>query len=307
MIDNIFAMVPVEVLADKRLTLEQMRVLIALLSFRNKNTDVVWPGREALADRAGGMHITNISKATSALVKLGWLEKDGDGARSQSCCYKIIVPDVEKLSTVAESATHEIVADSATHPTEIVAESATQVVADSARGIEQTIEHTKKATEDTESARARAMLLEREVPEAIVDQWLTIRLGKEQQTTPDVVSQIAVEATVCEITLAEAIVCCVANNWAGFTQRWYAKHIAQTQPPGTPRPQKPSAGGDWRNSTAGIQARGAELGIEQLDSESDEAFGKRVLGAAWHETQRKAREFVQLHKGKADAKEPAAA
>jgi hypothetical protein len=45
-----FALVPIEVVMDRRLTLEQTRVLIALFSFRAKNTDTVWPSRAAIAE-----------------------------------------------------------------------------------------------------------------------------------------------------------------------------------------------------------------------------------------------------------------
>ena len=136
---NIFSIVPVEMLADRRLTLWHMRVLIGLLSFRSKNTDHVWPSREALAERCGGMHLSNVSKVTSELCELGWLTKDGNGGKSRSTRYRITVPNIQ---TVADSAT---VAESATRTHQTVADSATQTVADSARGIEETNELTTKS------------------------------------------------------------------------------------------------------------------------------------------------------------------
>ena len=48
-----FSVVPLEVVQDRRLTLEQTRVLIALFSFRNKATNTVWPSRAAIAERTG--------------------------------------------------------------------------------------------------------------------------------------------------------------------------------------------------------------------------------------------------------------
>ena len=94
-----FAMIPLEVMIDKRLTLETMRVLITLFSFRRKNTDLVYPTRETLSKRCN-MHPSNISAATSALVKLGWLKKNGSGGHSMATKYTITVPDL-----VAEQAT----------------------------------------------------------------------------------------------------------------------------------------------------------------------------------------------------------
>ncbi len=153
---SLFALVPVEVIQDRRLTLEQMRVLIALLSFRNKAGDTVWPSREAIAERTG-MHPANISKATSALVQLGWLEKDGKGGYSKATRYTIKEQSVFH-KTVADSAT---VAERATSPADsapqqkktvaewankTVADQATRQVADSATRIEQTNEQTSEQT-----------------------------------------------------------------------------------------------------------------------------------------------------------------
>lgn len=118
---TIFAIVPVAAFLDKRLTLKQLRVLGALLSFRSKSSNTVWPSREAIAERCG-MHLSSISTATSALERLGWLVKEGKGGFSKASRYTITVPH-----TVAQSAT---VADPAT-----VAHSATSTVDDSARGM----------------------------------------------------------------------------------------------------------------------------------------------------------------------------
>ena len=142
---------------DRRLTLEQTRVLIALFSFRAKNTDTVWPSRAAIAERTG-MNVSNISTATTALMALGWLKKVGDGGRSKATRYTICVPDCEP-KTVAGSATvkhPETVAHSAmVSPPETVAHSATvadsATVAHSARG---TVAHSARGTV-ADSARGK--------------------------------------------------------------------------------------------------------------------------------------------------------
>ena len=69
-----FSLVPLEINLDRRLTWEQARVLIALLSFRNRVTNTCWPSRAELAERAC-LHVSNVSAATTALAELGWLEK----------------------------------------------------------------------------------------------------------------------------------------------------------------------------------------------------------------------------------------
>ncbi len=156
---DIFSIVPIAVFADRRLTLWHMRVLIALLSFRNKNTDTVWPSRETLAERCGGMHLSNISKVTTELCELGWLTKEGTGGKSRTTRYKITVPDLQTVAdyaTVAEPAT---VVKSTSKKSPTVAESATSTVAESARGIEHTIEQTSRSNrpEDAHAHEKLAM------------------------------------------------------------------------------------------------------------------------------------------------------
>jgi hypothetical protein len=156
---EIFAIVPIEVTADRRLTLWHIRVLIGLLSFRAKNTDTVWPSRKALAERCCGMHLSNISRVTTELCDLGWLSKEGTGGKSRATRYKITVPMIQTVAestTVANSAT---VAESTTQNGRTVAESTTSTVAESARGIEQTIEQTSKSNrpEDTRAHEKFAM------------------------------------------------------------------------------------------------------------------------------------------------------
>ena len=135
---------PVDAFLDRRLTLEQLRVLGALFSFRGKDSNTVFPSRKAIAARCG-MHQSNISTATSALVRLGWLSKEGKGGHSKATRYTIKVPDtVAQSATVADAAT---VAEQATRP---VAEQATRLpVAQSATRKELTSEHTSRPSTAT--------------------------------------------------------------------------------------------------------------------------------------------------------------
>jgi len=87
-----FALVPIELISDNRLTLKQQRVLLALLSFRSKSSDVVWPTRGQLAD-VTGMIPSNISAATTQLVALGWIKKEGKGGFSKSTRYRLSIPE----------------------------------------------------------------------------------------------------------------------------------------------------------------------------------------------------------------------
>ncbi|MFT3960514.1 helix-turn-helix domain-containing protein [Propionivibrio sp.] len=131
-----FAMLPIEALADRRLTYRQLVVLGALCSFRDgADTWEVNPGRDALSERCG-LHPSVISTATSELERLGWLRKDGKGGYSKATKYIIVIPEtVAQPATVTESATvaqHVTVTESARGPrcalrnTQRVAEYATR-------------------------------------------------------------------------------------------------------------------------------------------------------------------------------------
>lgn len=217
---NYFAFIPVEVIQDKRLTFEQTRVLIALFSFRGKNTNTVWPSREAISQRCR-MHISNISKATKALEDLGWLIKVGTGGFSKSTRYTIEVP--EKI--VAESAT---VAQSAT---QTVAESATSTVAQSARGKELTSELTSELTniEARQSDRSKKTKVGRpsDVDEQIWEDWLQLRKTKKAPVTQTAIDGISREAMKAGYTLEQALEACCSNGWQGFKAEWVNKPITQ--------------------------------------------------------------------------------
>jgi len=98
MATNNFAFIPLEVIQDNRLTKRHIKVLIALFSYRGKNTNTVWPSREKLCKRCS-IRVSTISLITTQLVELGWLVKTGKGGFSKATRYEITVPD---LSTVPE-------------------------------------------------------------------------------------------------------------------------------------------------------------------------------------------------------------
>jgi DNA-binding transcriptional MocR family regulator len=172
---NIFAIVPVEACMDKRLTLECMRVLVALMSFRRKNTELAWPSRAQISQRTG-MHISNISDATTKLEALGWISKEGKGGFSKSTRYTISVPDLEQIK-VAEQTT---VAGSAT-----VADSATGLpLADSATRKEQTKNKSlKPKSPKTEKVDPKLMVLPDGLTAEKWNEWLKYRTEKKKTVT----------------------------------------------------------------------------------------------------------------------------
>ena len=113
MVSPPFAIVPVEVCLDDRLTKMQLRVLIALLSFRAKGSDVVWPKRSKISERCGYKENV-ISRVTTDLCKLGWLEKSGKGGFSSSCNYRLTVP--ESVRVTEPKTVPEVVTTTVTEP-----------------------------------------------------------------------------------------------------------------------------------------------------------------------------------------------
>jgi hypothetical protein len=279
MTESQFAVVPLEVVQDRRLTLEHTRVLVALFSFRNKVTNTVWPSRAAIAERTG-MHPSNISSATSALVSLGWLLKEGLGGHSKSTRYTLCVPELVKSTTVAQQAT---VAESATvaqSATPTVAESATTPLADSATRKEQSIEHTN---EQKNTARARSIAIAK--PDGVTEQtwsdWLQLRKTLRAAVTQTAIDGINREARRAGYTLEQALVTCCANGWRGFKAEWMQQRGLQGQAPRetayqqqmrervgalTPRfaaqPPKQSAGDFFRDQTIDVQAQ--EVGAQRM-------------------------------------------
>lgn len=154
MASAVFSMVPVEVWADKRLTLEQLRVLGALLSFCGPDRRC-FPSRDEISARSG-VHVANVSAATTALERLGWVTKAGKGGFSKANHYTIHVPEtlaqqatVAESATVAQQARGMRVADQATVAQQAtVAESASSTLAQQARGKEQTSEQTSSTPAD---------------------------------------------------------------------------------------------------------------------------------------------------------------
>ena len=217
-----FAQVPIQAIQDSRLTLEQLRVLIALLSFGNKDGGSVWPKRALIAERTG-MHPANISAATSALVKLGWLEKVGKGGFSKSACYTLkLTTPVADQATVAHSAT---VARSATNT---IADSATSTIAHSATRKEQTIEQTKEQTKRYK--RMPALDRPDDVPEDVWRDYLILRDARRSPLTDRTLQGIRREASRAGISLSDALEECCAMGWQGFKADWIAPSRPNTRP-----------------------------------------------------------------------------
>ncbi len=66
---------PIEVLTDSEITDSERKVLLALYSFRNKNTELCCPSVELIQDRANINDRARVGKITTSLAKKGWVKK----------------------------------------------------------------------------------------------------------------------------------------------------------------------------------------------------------------------------------------
>lgn len=214
-----FAIIPLEVMMDKRLTLETMRILITLFSFRNKNTGLAFPKREALAKRCG-MHPSNISAATRKLVELGWLVKEGAGGYGLPTKYTITVPEiVADSATVVQSAT---VAESASST---VVQSATSTVAESATRNKATNNITNKGTENTiappkSPKKSDSENLLSHIDPQIASDFLLIRKAKHLPLTQTALAAIERESEKMSYSLEQALTVCCERGWGSFKAAW---------------------------------------------------------------------------------------
>jgi len=136
---------PLEALTDSRLSDSERRVLLALFSFRGKDTNTVWPGLEAIAERANINDIPRISKVTSSLAAKGWLTKKKRGFTGCNQ-YNLTIPNLEVNTNLAESTNLEEDANLDSNTNTNLAKSTKSNLAKSTKYKEQTIEQTKEQT-----------------------------------------------------------------------------------------------------------------------------------------------------------------
>jgi len=138
-----FSILPIEVLRDTRLTLRDLRVLIALHAFKDQ-AGRCWPSRGLLAALTG-LPERRITNVTTRLAAIGWLSKEGNGGRSRSCRYRLGIPKtVTRTVTVLaqETVTEPVTVsepETVTDLDETVTDSVTKTVTDLVTDIEQTM------------------------------------------------------------------------------------------------------------------------------------------------------------------------
>jgi hypothetical protein len=69
---GLYSIVPVDVFADDRLTKTDLRVLLAAFSFRDKASNLFYPGAENIAERVK-LPVDKVQTAVDRLVVFGYL------------------------------------------------------------------------------------------------------------------------------------------------------------------------------------------------------------------------------------------
>lgn len=252
--EHIISIVPIEVCLDHRLTLRQVRVLVALFSFRNKDTGVARVKRSTLAERCGFPE-SRISAITTSLEKMGWIEKEGKGGFSKPSSYTVTVPD---LSTVTKSVTdHDL--ETVTKPvtvtepvtvTKPVSTTVTKLVTPTVTKLVTRIKGTEQSNEQSneqsiENAQSPGALTVADMPELnpeLASEFLSYRRGKKAPLTRIAWKGICREAESAGWTVDRAVTEIIERDWRGFKAEW----VAQKQKAGyRPSPSEPAwmAGG----------------------------------------------------------------
>ncbi|QTR47484.1 hypothetical protein J9253_05995 [Thiothrix litoralis] len=240
-----FTFCPNEVFQDDRLSKIQLRVLLALFSFRdNKSSNTIHPKRDTLIARIGSYSTEVISRTTSQLVELGWLSKaENNGGFSRSAIYKLHVPEL-LLKTVTDSDT---VTDSFGYSDrfsrETVTDSVNQTVTDSVRGNKQTNKQTIitnhnniAPTTEKPARKPQAASAQVAVPSFIPAKlWENVIAHRKSKKQP--VTQLALEAVADHLAhlhaagedLQEVVMATIRANYPDFYPVRKAPPAAQSR------------------------------------------------------------------------------
>ena len=97
---------PIEVLTDTEISDSERKVLLALYSFRNANTELCCPSIEKIQERTNIKDYARIGKLTTGLAKKGWVSKKKIGFSGRNS-YSVNVPQRLITSLEVYSASNE--------------------------------------------------------------------------------------------------------------------------------------------------------------------------------------------------------
>ena len=90
-----FAITPLEVITDRRLLASDLRVLLALLTYVDRDTLQCFPKRSTLAERIG-LSVQRVQQVLTRLADLGWIERQRTG---RATLYRITPPTLDQEAT----------------------------------------------------------------------------------------------------------------------------------------------------------------------------------------------------------------
>jgi len=227
--NNIFAIVPIEVLLDENLTGGEIKMIVCLLSFRNKNTNLMCPSTETIAARLGLKDKTRVSKVTTSLCNKGWLKKKKGGFDKPNH-YEFIVPDEYENSQVGESS------QVGEKQQRQFGENSQHQVGRSSQPNRQVNKQTNKQVKDMDFS------LWPEIPDFESQQWIDfvdMRKKKKAPISQTVLNQagkVMAELALHGVSVKQAIDIWVASNWQGFKSDWVLNHLKKDKPNATNQP-----------------------------------------------------------------------
>jgi hypothetical protein len=86
--NNIFSFLPIEAAMDGRLTLTELRVLVALFSFQGENISLDSSSKQKISERTPGYSSDTISSAIIGLIEKGWImrQQNKEGTMIEITC-----------------------------------------------------------------------------------------------------------------------------------------------------------------------------------------------------------------------------
>lgn len=225
----LFSFFPVELL-KLDLTALELRVLLALYSFRDKNANTVWPSLESIAERAGIADKTQVSKVTGKLELRGLITKRKRGFTGGNV-YGFA--KLDESSNLEESSKMDKSNNLDRKHKPNLDESSNSNLDKSSKCKELTKELTIELTNKNTTPRKRDesvsvdYLISVGCDAQVAKDWLAIRKSKKLPLTATALKTIQSEADKAGVTLANAIEIAASNSWAGFKASWLQNQAAQ--------------------------------------------------------------------------------
>jgi len=235
-----FAIVPWEVAADRRLTQRHLRVLIALLSFRRRDTGPFFATRAQIAERCG-LPETRISNATTELEALGWLVKHGAGRVAVR--YEFRLPEtITEMVTVTDPVT---VTKPVTVKPSTVTKTVTQRLPNRSHSDNHTESHIGKDNKQCRKPNGKKLDLSQLPPgisvslaEELIDYRKNIiKRPLTQRAFDSLVAELA-KAQSVGVTPEKALEIIQVKGWRGFQVSWLQNEQSEIPGDGDPVAKK---------------------------------------------------------------------